>query len=151
MPDFDLPSAHKYFSAACFNACWDLIDKPSRTSEEDEHMLQLTFASHYHWTQRPDYTPTNASIAYWQIARVYALLGQAANAIHYGDVCLQVSMHSSVGPFYRAYAHEALARAYGLVGDASLKELHLSAAYELVEQVPDVEDRAPLLADLQTV
>jgi hypothetical protein len=60
-------------------------------------------------------------------------------------------MYSSVGPFYRAYAHEALARAYGLVGDALLKEAHLSAAHELVEQVPVIEDRTPLLADLKTV
>lgn len=151
MPDFDLPSAHKYFSAACFNACWELIDKPSRTPEEDEQMLLLTLASHYHWTQRPDYTPTKASVAFWQIARVYALLGQTANAIHYGDLCLQASSQTSVEPFYRAYAHEALARAYGLAGEAVQKDAHLAAAYALAEQVSDLDERAPLIADLKTI
>ncbi len=26
-PDFDLASAHKYFSAECFNLTWDFIEK----------------------------------------------------------------------------------------------------------------------------
>ena len=29
-PGFDLQAAHRYFSAACFNQAWDLIDKADR-------------------------------------------------------------------------------------------------------------------------
>jgi len=61
-PDFDMPAAHKYFAAQCFNAAWDLIEKPDRTPEEDEQMIQLTQTSNWHWTQRDDYTRKYASI-----------------------------------------------------------------------------------------
>jgi hypothetical protein len=32
--NFDLAAAHKYFSAHCFNAAWDLIEKKDRTPAE---------------------------------------------------------------------------------------------------------------------
>ena len=50
-PDFELPAAHKYFAAQCFNAAWDLIEKSDRSPEEDEQMIQLTQTSNWHWTQ----------------------------------------------------------------------------------------------------
>ena len=65
-PEFDLQVAHRYFSATCFNQAWELIDKPERTAEEDEAMVQLSLASTWHWTQREDCTPANLSIGYWQ-------------------------------------------------------------------------------------
>ena len=52
-----------------------------------------------------------APLAYWQVSRIYALLGQADNARRYGELCLEVSQEPGVQPFYLAYAHEALARA----------------------------------------
>ena len=41
---------------------WELIDKTQRSPQEDEEMLRLSMASHWHWTQRKDYGPTNASM-----------------------------------------------------------------------------------------
>jgi len=48
----DNERAHKFFSAHCFNSAWELIDKPERTPEENEQMIQRTMASLWHWTQR---------------------------------------------------------------------------------------------------
>ncbi len=45
--------AHEYFSTDCFNRCWALIDKPSRSEAETLEMLALAQASFWHWTQRP--------------------------------------------------------------------------------------------------
>jgi len=115
-PIFDLPGAHRYFSAECFNSAWELIDKPRRTPEEDLDMLHRSLAALPHWTQRPDCTPTNRSIGFWQVSRVYCLLGQEENARHYGELCLAVSRGADVPPFYLAYAHEALARAELVAG-----------------------------------
>lgn len=151
MTDLDLPAAHKYFSAQCFNDAWDLLDKPERSAEEDEQMLRLAFASYYHWSQRPDFTSTPHSISLWQISRVYAVLGQADNALRYAERCLEVSLAEGVGPFFRAYAHEAIARAFKLLGDPVQQAAHLAKAYELAEQVPEAEDRSLLLKDLQTI
>ena len=44
MPDFDSAKAHQFFSAHCFNSAWELIDKPARTPEENEQMIQRTMA-----------------------------------------------------------------------------------------------------------
>jgi len=151
MPDFDLPAAHKHFSAYCINTAWDLLDKSERTPEEDTQMLLRSFASYYHWTQRPDFNATSHSISLWQLSRIFAVLGQADNALRYAERCLEVSQEEGVGPFFRAYAHEALARAFKLLGDPVQQATHLAAAQELAEMVPEPDDRAPLLADLKTI
>ncbi len=69
------PEPHRYFSAQCFNRAWELIRRIDRTELESEQMLLLAQASLWHWTQRPDCTPRNLSIGYWQLSRVFALLG----------------------------------------------------------------------------
>lgn len=149
--DFDQAAAHKYYSANCFNQAWDLIDKDQRTPEEDEHMIRLTLASHYHWTQRADYSNTNASIGYWQTARIYAILGQAENALRYGQLCLNVSQESGVPPFFLGYAYEALARAAAAAGNQQDMTAHLEDARSAAEKVQKADDRKMLLDDLQTI
>lgn len=151
MPDFDLPAAHRYFSAQCFNQTWDLLDKSVRTPDEDEQMLRLSLASHYHWTQRPDYSPQNASIAYWLTARVCAVLGDSANARHHAQLSLEQSQKEGVGPFFKAYALEALARAEALAGHRAMADEYIVQARRLASQVPDPEDQQRLLDDLGTI
>jgi hypothetical protein len=149
--DFDLAAAHKYYSANCFNKAWDLIDKEQRTPEEDEQMIRLNQASHYHWTQRPDYSSTSASIGYWQSSRIYAILGQAENAMRYGQLCLQVSQEGGTPPFYLGYAYEALARAAAVAGNRQDMNGYLDKARAAAEEVQEADDRQVLLDDLHTI
>ena len=104
-----------------------------------------------HWTQRPDCTSTNLSIGYWQTARIYALLGQAENARRYAQMCFEVSQQPGVKPFFLAYAYEALARAEAAAGEKGIAYGYLTEARRLAEQVEEADDRAALLADLETV
>lgn len=97
-PDFDLNAAHRYFAAACFNRAWDFIDKPQRSPAEDDEMLHLNLTSLWHWSQRSDATPTNLSVGYCQVGRVYALQGEPANALHYAMLSLQASQAAGVEP-----------------------------------------------------
>jgi hypothetical protein len=150
-PDFDLQSAHKYFSAHCFNKTWDLIDKPQRSPTEDEQMLQLTLASLWHWTQRVDCTPLNMAIGYWQVSRVYALLGQADHARRYGQLSLDACGIANASPFYFGFAYEALARAEKTAGDSEATGAYLQQAREYAEKVSDQEERQMLLKDLATL
>jgi hypothetical protein len=69
-PALDEASAHRFFSAACFNRTWEWLDKPKRTADDGEAMIACCLASLWHWRQRPDCTQRNMSIGYWQIARV---------------------------------------------------------------------------------
>ena len=61
-PDFDVQTAHKYFSAHCFNSAWDLIEKSDRTADDDDRMIRLAQASVWHWTQREDCAKRNLSV-----------------------------------------------------------------------------------------
>jgi hypothetical protein len=150
-PDFDLQSAHKYFSAECFNRAWDYIDKSVRSAEEDDRMLELSLVSLWHWTQREDHTHTNLSVGYWQVARVYALLQQADQSSHYGLLCLEASQAEGVLPFYQGYAYEALARAEQVAGDHEAMEKFLTQAHQVAASLIDPEEKKQLLQDLATI
>ena len=150
-PDFDLQAAHKFFSAECFNRAWDYIDKPVRTSAEDDRMLELSLASLWHWTQREDCTPTNLSVGYWQAARVYALRRQADPSRHYGKLSLEAAQTEGVLPFYRGYAFEALARAESVAGNLDEMEKYLVEAHQVAASLPDPEAKEQLLKDLTTI
>ena len=150
-PDFDIVAAHKYFAVSCFNGAWDLIDKPDRTVAEDEEMLRLAMASVWHWTQRPDRTPENLSVGYWQVSRIYAILRRAEDARRYGQLSLEASQAEGVGQFYRGYAFEALARAETIAGNRAKMENYLGLAQQAADAIPDADAKKMLLDDLQTM
>ena len=149
--DFDQSAAHKYYAANCFNRAWDLIDKTDRTFAEDEDMIRLSLASHYHWTQREDYTNTNASIAHWQTSHIYALLGQADNARCYGQLCLEVSQAEDIPPFFLGYAFEALARAEATAGNQKKSQVYIEQARSVAEKIQKAEDKEQLLKELDSI
>jgi len=150
-PEFDLQATHRYFAADCFNKTWEYIDNENRTSQEGDVMLSLSLASLWHWTQRQDCTPANMAIGYWQVARVFALLGQADNARHYGELCLEASQVDGVEPYYKGYAYEALARAEWVAGHKHAKDTFIQQARQVAAEVKDAEDRKQLLKDLDTI
>ena len=150
-PEFDLQSAHKYFSSACFNQAWDLIDKPDRTLEEDEAMIRLCLSSTWHWTQRQDCTDKNLSVSFWQAARIYAILGQADNARRYGQMSLEAGKRGLLTPFYMGYAYEALARAEMVAGNHKAMNEYLAKAIKYTEAVIDPEEKKLLLDDLEKI
>ena len=149
--DFDHSAAHKYFSTNCFNQAWDLIEKTDRTPAEDEDMIRLSLASHYHWTQREDYSDSNASIAHWQTSHIYSLLGQADNARRYGQLCLEVSQGEEIPPFFLGYAYEALARAESTAGNQKQAQEYIDQAKSIAEKIQEAEDKEQLLNDLDTI
>jgi len=54
-------------------------------------------------------------------------------------------------PFYRGYAHEAMARARMVLGDARGTGEHLAAAHRLLGEVTDPEEHEMLEKDLRTI
>lgn len=145
-PSFDTLAAHRYFSAACFNGVWDLLEHPNRSSDDDTSLLAAAHASLWHWRQRPDCTSRNLSVGYWMLARVYAVLGSAAEARRYGLLSLEAAALEP--PFYQGYAHEALARAARAAGELQVAETHLAEARRFAEQVAEADERAMLENDL---
>ncbi len=151
-PEFETTAAHRWFSVTCFNSTWELMDKEHRTASEEEEMIRRAMASHWHWTQREDYGPKHASIANWQLSRVFALCGEADLARRYGARSLQViEHHDDVDDFFRAYAHEAIARAESLCGDELERDRQLAKARGYLDTIDNEENRQALLDDLATI
>jgi tetratricopeptide (TPR) repeat protein len=148
---FDEQGAHRRFAAQCFNRAWDLIEKSDRTEEDDREMLRLAHASHWHWTQVKDHTPQNVSIAYWQTARIYTLLGDAEHAKRYADLCLEVSRANGIEPFYLGYAYEAMSRAASIAGDGDSSVKYRDEAARIAATVSDEDSRRQLEQDLDTI
>jgi len=150
-PDFDVDAAHKHLSVQCFNKAWGLMDKPDRSAEEDEQMVRLSLASHWHWTQREDYTKKEMSIAHWQTSRIYAMLGQPDNARRYGQLCLVASRGMDLPPFCLGYAYEASARAESVAGNGEKMEEYLAAALQVADTMSDPDVKKQFLEDLETI
>jgi len=153
-PPFDLAQAHRYFSADCFNKTWELIEKESRTPEENEQMLLRCQASLWHWTQRPDCKPQNLSVGYWQMSRVLAIRGDIVAAAEAGMKSLKYAENEP--PFYRGYAYEACARAAWILVDRDQRhranfEKLIEKARACAAEVTDAEDRAVLEKDLESI
>lgn len=145
----DEAAAHVHFSAACFNRAWTLIERTDRTPADDEEMIALNQASLWHWSQRPDVGDRQRSIGYWQASRIRALLGHGVEAVRYAKLCLDHS--DGLSPFYRAYAHEAMARAASVLGDATACRAQAMQARVYVQAIVDVDEREQVLADLATL
>ena len=148
---FDATRAHRHFAMACFNRAWDYLDLPQRSETEVEAMLHASHASFWHWQHVPEQTPVNISIGLWQLARVYAVAGRADDARRWARRCIDVGEKEQLDPFYRAYAHEAMARAERLAGAGESAERHLAVARELLPQIEELDDRERLANDLASL
>jgi hypothetical protein len=143
-------SAHRRFSAECFNATWNLLDKTDRAPAEDVALVAVAQASLWHWMQRPDCTDKNLSIAYWLLSRVYSVTQNGGEARRYAELSLELARRPGVAPFALAFAHEAVARSASLQGDADAVARHLADARALSEGL-DAETSKRLLADLDGI
>ena len=149
-PTFDMTAAHKFFAADCYNQTWNFMDKAHRTPADDASMLQTAMASLWHWSQREDVTPTNFAIGYWQVSRVFALMGQADNARRYGEMSLQ-SAQIGAEIVFVGFGYEALARAEMVVGNKEKMKEYLAQAWTCAEKVEDEEDKKLLVKDLENI
>ncbi len=144
--ELNTQAIHKYFSADCFNAAWDLIDKKDRSELDNQQMLLRSYASLYHWTNRDDCTEQNLSIGFWQLSRVHALLNNPQEAFSAAERCLSYSLN--LEPFYLGYAYEALARSKKIAGEAAQFANYMKMAQEQLNLIEDKELLSMLKNDL---
>jgi uncharacterized protein YndB with AHSA1/START domain len=128
------------------NATWDLLDKPDRSTEEDEDLVRRAYAAAYHWARAARRGPENAARAEYMIARAQAAVGRGEMALHHAKRCMAITSEAELEDFDLAYAHEATARALVLLGDADGADAALAAARAV--RITDPEDKAILDADL---
>lgn len=144
-----MQQAHQHFSAACFNDCWNYIDKKDRSPDDIENMILLANASVWHWKQRTDCQPMNLSVGYWQLSRVYALAGNFDLAQTYANQCLSIGIDNSLPPFYIGYAYEALARVAFGCKEVQKANILLKEAFAELEKISEPEEKSILETDLK--
>ncbi len=143
------PDVRRGAAAAAFNYTWSLLERPDRTSDEDDLMIHAAHASRFLWEEVGG--PTQHARGEWQISRVYAVLGRAEPALHHARRCLEICEANGIGGFDLGIACEALARAHGLAGDETEAARYAALARAQAAGIDDEEDRQVLLADLATL
>jgi hypothetical protein len=142
---------HRRLGVDLFNKAWMLMEKDERTEAEDDELLHCAHASAYHWMQVG--TPANRARSEWQCSRVYTVLRRAEPALHHARRCLEICETSpdALEDWDLPYAHEALARAFGLAGDQAEARHHEEQARELGERIENPKERRLLEVDLATL
>lgn len=93
-----------------FLQAWALMEMNGRTEEESERMINSAHASRYYWEESG--TIVNRAVAEWLLSRCYVGLGRAEPALYHARRCESLSASPDATLLCRAYAQEALARAY---------------------------------------
>jgi len=141
----------RLLAAQLFNETWRLMEQRDRTAQDDDRMIHAAHASRYHWGQVPDATPAHLARGEWQISRVYAVLGRAEPALHHAQRVLDICQDNDIRDWDLAFAFEALARAHAVAGDPAQARHYTDQALTAVSHIADEEDRALVLADLETI
>ena len=145
-----LPSdTQRQLAKDLFNHVWTLLEKASRTAAESDEMLHAAHASRHHWGVVGD--AVNLARGEWQVSRVYAVLGRPEPALHHARRCLELCEEHGIGDFDLAFAHEAMARAYGVAGEAAGRDRHLALARAAGEGISEPGDRDWLNQNLGTI
>lgn len=127
---------------------WSLLDRASRTVVDDAAMVRIADASLWHWSQVG--SPTEQAIAEWQCSRVHATLGSGGPALEHAERCLHLCSGARVDDIVPASAHEAMARAYAVLGDDEAAREQRNLSYRIAVDL-DEEDRVIIEHDLATL
>lgn len=140
---------HKKSAVDSFNLVWSLLDKESRTKEEDDQMVHAAHASRFHWGQIG--TPMEFERGEWQISRVYSTLNKPESAIYHAQRCLEICKENHIEDFDIAFAYEATARANAVAGNSSECEKYAQLAKEAGENIEDKDNREYFFSELGSV
>jgi hypothetical protein len=135
---------------ALFNATWTLMDKQTRTRDEDDAMLHMAHAARHHWAASGT-DAAHLARGEWQCSRVYALLRRAEPCLHHARRVLELCQENGIGDFDLAFAYEALARGHAIGGDAGQARACTEQALVAASDIAAEDDRELLLSDLETI
>jgi hypothetical protein len=150
MADTETPTidnaARRQLAVDLFNHVWTLMTTPDRTPQQDVEMIHAAHASRHHWGEVG--TPVNFARGEWQVSRVYSVLGRGEPALVHARLCLDTCVEYGIGDFDIAYAHEAMARAYRVLGDQAESTAHAEEARRAAADIADPEDREHAMEDI---
>jgi hypothetical protein len=142
--------AQRMFAIEANTAVWTLLEQPQRSADEEAAMLRAAHTSLYHWLQAG--TVVHAQRGEWLLSHVYATLKDAAACMRHALRC-QALTDASPGEmqdFDRAYALEALARAYALAGSLAAARDYYAQATAAGAAIAAEEDRRIFTGDFSS-
>lgn len=144
---FSEAEAHLHFAKQYNGKLWKLLEKPERTPEEDELLIDYTHASLAHW--RVAGTEVHLQRGAWMLAHVYSVLGNAPLALQHAQHCqaLTEKYKDHLSDFDFAYAYECMARAQALAGNRAEAQKYVEMANKAGTAIKDEEDREIFLGD----
>ncbi len=149
MPEekISLEEAHRLFAKSCNARVWELLGQTTRTALENDELLLAAQASLYHWQQVG--TPLNVQRANWLLARAHTVLGDPAGAMKHATRCIELTKAhmSEMKDFDIAYAFEAMARTYALLGDRMNAKEYYDLALRVGQAIQDPEDKQIFMGD----
>jgi hypothetical protein len=141
---------HREIGVDRFNATWDLIDLGgTRTADDDVEMLLSAMTSRWHWGRVGG--PEEISTGDWQVAHAASLLGLGDLAVLFAARGLAVAEAQGWTGWRLASAHEGMARASAVAGDATGRARHVAAAKAALASEPDAEESTVIAEQLATV
>jgi len=145
---YTLEEADRYFAAKYFNKIWDFLEKPQRSEEENQQMLECAYTSLAHW--RVAGTGLNLQRGIWMLSRVYCYLDQAAPALVFAEQCLALTREHKdlMQDFDIAFSYEAMARAQAVSGNKKEALHFLKLAEEAGNLIHDKEDKKIFLTEI---
>jgi hypothetical protein len=136
-------------AVALYNQSWDLLEDPKRDVAGDRKLLVAACGSRACWEGIGD--AENLSVGDWMVARVLAELGVGDLAVSFAQSALDLAERNDMPIWMRASAMEGLARAHAASGSADERDRCVALAGDLVNQIPDAEDRDLIASQLATV
>jgi hypothetical protein len=142
--------AHRHFARKLNGGVWNLLGKSERTEAENELMIHAAHGSCFHWLEVG--TGVHHQRGEWMISHVYAELGLAEPALRHARRCQELTEeHDEVlEDFDRAYALEALARAYAAVGDREEALKYVELAEKAGQAIENEESAKYFFGDLNS-
>ena len=140
---------HRQIGVERFNATWDLIDRRDRSADDDVELLLSAMTSRWHWGQVGG--PEEISTGDWQVAHAASLLGLGDLALLFARRNLATAEAQGWTGWRLASAHEGMARASAVAGDADGRARHLDAARGALDAEPDAEESQIIAEQLATV
>ena len=130
---------HRRFAAAGNNRAWDLSVQ-TRSSAEDQEMLNAAHASAWHWTKVG--TELNRMRAVLLLAEVHALLGFGQSALAYAEEMRTYFLGVQSPDWEVAFVHVVHAHAASAAGDAEKHRTSYALAGTAIEAISSEKERS---------
>lgn len=140
---------HRHFAVEMYNASWDLLGRTDRSPDDDAALMAAAFGSAAHWDHIG--TDENRAIGDHQIAKAAGAVGLPDVAVVYARRALDRVERGGLPDWLLAAAHEGMARACAVAGDAEGRAHWIEQCTRTLAAVTDPDDRAVVADQLRTV